>query len=156
MAADEFTPPATPLPADQAQRDLDHLNLLATFHYVFGGLGILCSCFFLFYVGMGVLILTNPAMVVMKGAGTHAPQVTAWIAIAVGTTLTLAGWAFSSLWIFAGNGLKHHTHYNLIVVVTAIGFLFMPIGTVLSLFTLLTLMRPSVKALFGKYPSPAA
>ena len=55
-----------------------------------------------------------------------------------------------------GNRLKNHTNYTYCLVVDAIACTFVPFGTVLGVFTIIVLVRPSVKALFGIQSPPLA
>src|SRR5262245_21790256 len=67
----------------------------------------------------------------------------------------LAGWALAGLVALAGKRLAQRTHYTYCLVIAAISCMFMPMGTVLGVFTLIVLLRPSVKVLFGQAPPPA-
>jgi hypothetical protein len=52
--------------------------------------------------------------------------------------------------------LKRHTNYTYCLVVAAIECMFTPFGTVLGVLTIIVLVRPTVKALFGVSQLPQA
>jgi hypothetical protein len=60
-----------------------------------------------------------------------------------------AGWMFAILLIVAGRFLSKRKHYMFCLVMAAISCIFMPFGTILGIFTIIVLMQPSVKQLFG-------
>ncbi len=53
------------------------------------------------------------------------------------------------LHLFAAAGLKKRSRYTLILVVSGLACLSFPLGTALGVFSIIVLMRPSVKALFA-------
>ena len=55
----------------------------------------------------------------------------------------------------AGRYLLQRTHYTFCLVVAAIACLLMPFGTALGIFTIIVLMRPSVREMFEGAPRPA-
>lgn len=62
--------------------------------------------------------------------------------------MMLTAWAMAVAMIIAGRGLKQRTKYTYCLVVAGISCIFMPLGTVLGVFTIVVLTRPGVKALF--------
>jgi len=63
--------------------------------------------------------------------------------------LMIGAWALAGCILIAGWKLGQHRSYMYCLVVAAIECFFMPFGTVLGVFTIIVLMRPSVKRLFG-------
>ena len=63
----------------------------------------------------------------------------------------LVGLAFAVCVILTGRYIVRHKHYIFCLVMASLNCLFMPFGTILGVFTIVVLMRPSVKTLF--YPS---
>ncbi len=131
-------------------QDDEHLRLLSIFHYVLGGLSAVFSCFALFYVGLGLVFLFVPAT---GKSGEAPPAFVGWFVIAIGAVLLLAGWAFAAGLLYAGRCLAHRVHHTYCLVMAALACMVMPLGTVLGVFTLIVLLRPSVRALFG-VPQP--
>jgi hypothetical protein len=131
-------------------QDAEHLNLLAVFHYVVGGLAALFACipFIHFFMGLAMVAgwfpNTDPAA---RTVGT--------IFMVFASVFILAGWTFAICLIAAGRRLATRRSYTFCLVMAAISCLFMPFGTVLGVFTIIVLMRESVKELFGRPPATA-
>jgi ABC-type Fe3+ transport system permease subunit len=129
-------------------QDLEHLRLLAIFHYVVAGLGALVACFPLIYLVLGLVMIFAPAT--FEGRHHHDEMI--WIPglflSAFGSALALAGWAFATCVFLAGRNLARQRRYTFCLVMGAIMCIFVPFGTVLGVFTLIVLLRPSVRPLF--------
>lgn len=71
----------------------------------------------------------------------------------VGATIfILSGWTLAVLLFIAGRCLARRKRHLFCLVVAGISCLFMPFGTILGVFTMVVLLRPSVKAQFQGYP----
>ena len=124
--------------------DEKHLDLLATFHYIVGGLTALFACFPLIHVAVGVAIILGEA-----DGKYHAPPAAGWFFVVIGSTFILLGWALAAAILIAGKKLWRRTAYMYCLVVAGIECTFMPFGTVLGVFTIIVLMKDSVKRLFA-------
>lgn len=136
-------PPPDPHPAPPNQ-DEEHLRALAIIHYVFGGLTALFACFPFIHLGVGLFMLLKPAAFDPRPPPPFLP----WFFIGLGITFILAGWTLALLFVLAGRNLSRRRRYVFCQVVAALGCVLIPLGTVLGVFTLIVLSRPSVKALF--------
>lgn len=125
-------------------KDQGHLQLLSIFHYVFAGLTGFFSLFFLIYIFIGIMVLVIPG----KSTDQEAAMFMGWIFIVVGVIVIAFSWTIVGLLIAAGRNLTRHRKHTFCLVVAAFSTLLMPLGTILGVFTLVVLMRPSVKALF--------
>jgi hypothetical protein len=132
---------------DAMNEDLQYLKLLSIFHYVVGGLAALFACFPIIYIAVGVLAVYAPGT--MDSEGDALPALFGWIFIVVGAGLILIGWAFAVFTILAGRYLTRQVHYLFCMVMAAIECIFMPFGTVLGVFTIIVLAKPSVKKMFA-------
>ena len=130
-------------------KDLQHLKILSIFHYILGGLIAAGSSVFILHFAVGVMAIVSPAS--MGGA----PPLMGWLFAFVGGAAVLFGWAIGIGLIVAGRFLSRRRHH-LFCMVTAgiVAALFHPLGTALGVFTLIVLLRPSVKRLFetGELP----
>ncbi len=129
-------------------QDQEHLRLLSIFHYIVGGIAALFSFFPIIHLILGILFLVAPHRM---GGGPPPPPFLGWIFIIMGGGFILVGWAFAVCVILAGRFIVRHKHYIFCLVIASLNCLFMPFGTILGVFTIVVLVRPSVKALF--YPS---
>lgn len=147
----ETPPPSLPQPPNE---DARHLELLAVFHYVIAGLLALFACIPLLHVGMGVLFVVFPETF-ENSQGSPDPfpaQLFGWLFILIGSLLILCGWALAVVLAYAGRCLHRRRHRIFCLVVAGIACLFMPFGTVLGVFTIILLLKPSVIALFETPP----
>jgi len=126
--------------------DLHYLKLLSVFHYIVGGLGAFFAFIPLIYVVIGMLAVWIPGP--LDSEGEAVPVFIGWILIILGTGLVILGLAFSVCIIIAGRYLARQSHYMFCMVMAAIECMLMPFGTVLGVFTIVVLVRPSVKEIF--------
>ena len=135
-------------PATPANQDAEHLRLLTVFHYVVGGLTAVCACFPFIHLGIGIFMLFKPEAFTPRPP----PEFVAWLFIGLAAAFILAGWTLAVLLVLAGRNLARRRRYTFCQVVAGVGCLFMPFGTVLGVFTLIVLARPSVRELFENEP----
>lgn len=133
--------------AGTPNQDLEHLKWLSVFHYVLAAITALVFCFPLIHVAIGILIATG-ALSDRETSGP--PQAIGWIFALAGCSFVAAGWALAAAMFMAGRNLVARRRHTFCVVVAALSCMFMPFGTALGVFTLIVLMRPSVKALFDQ------
>lgn len=125
--------------------DDQHLRILSICHYVYAAMQALLGCIPLIYVGVGVFFLVNPPQ--MKG-GDPPPELFGWMMVIVGAIGSLFAWTVALCTLLAGRSLAARRRYTFCIVMAAICCVFPPIGTVLGVFTLIVLLRPSVKLQF--------
>jgi hypothetical protein len=125
-------------------QDLQHLRLLAIFHYVFGALVMFFASFFLFYLGLGLVMVLSPSSM----GGPPPPPALGWMFVLIGGTAVILGWAIGICLMLAGRFLNRRTHYIYCLVMAGVAALLPPLGTVLGVFTFIVLLRPSVKHFF--------
>jgi hypothetical protein len=126
-------------------QDEQHLDLLAIFHYVVGGLMALVPCFGFIHVGMGIAMLCGA----FDGGKEAPPPLFGWFLILLPGLFMTAAWTLAGLIIAAGRKLNKRRAYTFCLVMGAIECLLMPLGTVLGVFTIIVLTRESVKDLFA-------
>jgi hypothetical protein len=131
-------------------RDSEHLKLLSIFHYVLAGLTALGGLVPVIHVTLGFLMLTG----VIDGRDDEIRPVGALIMM-LGLGLMALLWTFAALLFFAGRSLGRRRNYTFCMIVAGIMCLNLPLGTVLGVFTILVLMRPSVQELFSAEPETA-
>ena len=127
-------------------QDEQHLRLLSIFHYVVGGMMALFACIPIFHLILGIVMIVAPDRM---GAGDQAPPLfIGWLFTLIGGTFILIGWALALCIIIAGRFLAFRRHYMFCLVIAAIECIFIPLGTVLGVFTIIVLTKESVKQLF--------
>lgn len=125
--------------------DLEHLRLLSIFHYLMAGLIALFSFLPLIHLGLGVMMATGSG-----DFGTDAPPAfIGWLVSCVAGFLIVLGLGSAACFALAGRNLARHRSWTFCMVIAGIACTIMPVGTVLGIFTILVLNRPSVRALFA-------
>jgi hypothetical protein len=134
--------------------DEDHLRILSILHYVLGGLSMLGGLFPLLYVIIGVVMLSGA----MDGPNPNSspPPFLGWAFIIGGGGISFLILAIGVCLLYAGYCLYTHKHYMFCFVVACLICLSVPLGTALGVFTIIVLVRPSVKELFEQPAEPRA
>jgi hypothetical protein len=133
-------------------KDLEHLRLLSIFHYVVATLMAVCACIPLVHLAIGLMFLFAPPETFRGDRGQSMDE---QFRLIFGLAFTiipgliiLAGWATAICVFVAGRSLAGLRRYTFCMIIAAVECVFMPFGTVLGVFALIVLSRPSVKALF--------
>lgn len=133
-----------PLLRDQRKVDAEHLALLAILHFVGAGLALVGLLFLLMHYAMFRAFFDEPTLwEQFKQPPPPAAAITMfkWVYLIGGV------WFVGSGVVNAMSGLfiRARKHRMFSVVVAAINCLHMPLGTLLGVFTILVLMRDSVR-----------
>ncbi len=148
----------------QERVDQEHLGTLALCHYILGGVTALFSSLFIIHIVMGLTIAHNPSafyapapppipgQAPMPIGSPFSPGMGYLFAI-MGTVAVLGGWTLGGLTAYAGRCLAARKNYIFLLIIAGINCAFvMPLGTLLGVFTIVVLTRPTVKVLFGRQP----
>ena len=132
--------------------DEGHLNNLAVGHYVVGAIMVAFSCLPLLHLGMGIAMMAGafPVEAEIEGNIEVAPNLFAWMFIIMGALFFLLGQAVSIGVIVSGRFLKQRKNYMYSFVLSCLICFFVPVGTILGVFTIIVLSRESVKQLYGR------
>lgn len=126
--------------------DAEHLRLLSVFHYVVGGLAALFALLPVMHLFMGIAMVTGRFD---EGPNQTEARFFGWFFIVLASAMIVAGLAFATSMILAGRFLAQRVYYTFCLVVAALECVFVPFGTVLGVFTIVVLQRPTVKEMFG-------
>jgi hypothetical protein len=127
-------------------QDEQHLDLLKIFYFVFAALQALGGCVPIVHLTLGVAMIAGK----LNGKGGDAgPEALGWFFVAIAAVLMTTFWTMAALTFTAGRRLAERRGYTFCIVIAAVLCLFMPLGTILGVFTIIVLQRPSVKARFG-------
>ena len=138
------------------KEDIDQIKILAIFHYVVAGVAGLFACFPIFHLMIGISMLTGGFF--SEGTPTDMPfpfPLFGLMFTLIPAAIILFGWAFAICLAISGYFLTKHQRWLFCMVMAGISCMFTPFGTVLGVFTIIVLMRPSVKELFN-YGVPTA
>ncbi len=130
------------------EKELKQLNTLAVLHYVWGGITLffgLLPVFVYFILGIGML---SGSMAAGNEEEQFVLGVIGGIFIVVASVAVIFIILFSVLKILTGVFLQRRKHRIFCMVIAGFECLNIPLGTLLGVFTLITLEKPEVKSLF--------
>lgn len=125
--------------------DEQYLKLLSIFHYVVGGIAGLFACFPIIHFAIGLSMLMSSFT---RSAQNGPPAFFGLLFTLIPGGIILFGWVFAICIILAGRFISQRKNHMFCMVIAGIECTFTPFGTVLGVFTIITLIRPSVKELF--------
>ena len=131
-------------------KDLEHLRWLSVSFYVYAGLTALFACIPFIHLFVGIAMVSGSFS---EGANPP-PPFFGWLFIGMASIFIVSGFALAVCNFLAGKYLKEQTKYTFCFVVAVINCMFAPLGTVLGIFTIIVLLRDSVKPLFEKQSFP--
>jgi len=132
----------------QMNEDENNLRLLSIFHYVLGGLAGLFSLLPFIHLAIGIAMIYAPEK--MTSSGNMSSTFAGWIFVAIASCLILLGWTLALCIILTGRYLARRKKYQFCLVISGVECLFVPLGTLLGIFSLIVLTKDSVKELFQK------
>jgi hypothetical protein len=127
-------------------QDEEHLRLLSIFHYVVAGIAALFSLFPIIHLVIGLALVFAPHK--FDGKGEPPPVWFGWIFVIFALVFMTLGFTFTGFVLAAGRFLAKRKYYLFCLVMAGVECMFMPFGTVLGVFTIVVLMKDSVKQLF--------
>jgi len=132
------------------QDDAAQLRLLSVLHYVMAGFTALFSLFPVIYLVLGIGVLSGVMPVDSSTASSPGEvQLMGWVFTGLGTVFFLGMLATAGLVGYAGRCLAREQRHTLCMVAAGVCCMFMPLGTLLGVFTLVTLSRTSVRERFA-------
>ncbi len=130
-------------------QDDEHLRLLSMFHYIAAGIIGLCACFPVIHLAVGLGMLLAPEEFSSSEQSSGPDRLVGLFFTLFAGAFIMVGWAFAIATAYAGRCLARREKRTCCFVVAAVNCLNTPIGTVLGVFTIIVLMRPSVEELFA-------
>jgi hypothetical protein len=137
------------------KRDIEHLKLLAIFHFVLAALTALLHSVPIIHIVLGVMMLNGTFPGARPGTPGAPPAFMGWFFVGIGSVVVFWGWSLAFCLTIAGFGLLRRKWRTFCCVVAGYACLHPPFGTALGVCTLLVLLRQSVRDLFaGKIVEP--
>ncbi|HET7535156.1 MAG TPA: hypothetical protein VFJ90_01785 [Candidatus Didemnitutus sp.] len=137
---------------DRRQVDAEHLKLLAIFHYVGAGFAVIALLFLFAHYSFVNFFFNNPRMWKGQKGGPPPAEI---FAVFRWFYLLGAVWFFASgvMNLVSAQCLRNRKHRVFSLTVAGINCVYMPLGAVLGVFTIVVLARESVREL---YEAPAS
>jgi len=127
--------------------DLHYLNLLSIFHYVVGGIKYVFGCIPIIHLVIGLVFLFAP---LHSNKGEELPMaLMGGFFVVFALAFITMSWTLATMMLIVGYKLGRRKSYMFCLVIACIECISMPFGTILGVFTIILLSRPSVKALFN-------
>jgi hypothetical protein len=126
--------------------------LLGILHYVLAGLsavGALVAFILMFDMAFSIMLLTAALPTPPAPLWGLAPDF-AWVFIGIGAFTMVSGATLALLTFLAGRFIARRRHRGFILAISLINCFSVPLGTMLGVYTMIVLSRPSVKAEFEK------
>ena len=136
-----------PLPRDQRKVDADHLRLLAIFHFVGAGLALVGLLFLVVHYSFMNVFFSNPKMWEGQKGGPSPGEFFAvfkWLYVFFGLWFVTC----FALNVISGLSLLAGKRRVFSLIVAGLNCVHMPLGTILGVFTIVVLLRDSVRELY--------
>jgi len=137
-----------PLVVPAVDNSAEHLKLLSFFHYGFAAFIALCGCFPMIHLFAGLVVIVAGKEIAASSSDGPPPAVVGWVFVIFASVMILGFWSLAALIFAGGRMLAKRRRYGLCIMVAVLCCLFMPFGTLLGVFTLVTLTKPHVKQMF--------
>jgi hypothetical protein len=136
--------------------DAEHLKMLSIFHYIVAGLALIGLLFLCLHFLVMTAVFANP-VIWNSHKNYPGPPPAAFTFFLTIFYLFIGGWlaASGALNLLSANFLRQRRHRTFSLVVAALNCLHIPFGTILGVFTMLVLSRPSVSAKYANERSAA-
>lgn len=150
------TPPPELQPVSYAVRDprttdVDHLRALSVCHFVWGGLLALFACFPIVHIILGFMFMAGAVpMTPSPNAPPFDQRPLGVFFVIFGSCAVLGGWTLAGFTIASGVLLRRRRRRMWSVVIAGINCAVFPFGTVLGVFSLMVLMRDSVRRIYDE------
>ena len=135
----------------QRKKDLEHVQLLAVFHFIVSGLAVLGIAFLYLHHLMMKTFMTQD---MWKGKEGGPPKeffaIFIWFYWVMGVLFAVVCVAN----VLSGLFLQQRKHRKFSLIVAGLDCVQFPFGTTLGVFTILVLLRDSVRQLYGENPAP--
>lgn len=128
--------------------DQEQLRLICIFHYVVAGFSALMGCLPIIHLTVGIGILTGFFDQPQRNAGPD--QFIGWIFVGLACVSMAMAWSGTVVILLSARFLQRRTHHTFCLVVAGLECLMIPFGTILGVFTIVVLTRPSVERLFDE------
>lgn len=126
-------------------QDVEHLKVLRICHFIWGGLSLMGALGGLIYIVLGGLFASRA----LPSDGPDAnPEVMGAIFLVIGVFLIIFCLLYAGLNVYSGISLGKQQNRTLSLITAGLNSLSIPLGTVLGIFTIMVLMRPTVKAAY--------
>ena len=135
-------------------RNREDLSLLGIFHYVLAALTMLCGGGYGAAMGLMAASMSSMARSTPSRGQPPPPEFFALFG-GMGALVAFGALLYAAALIAAGICLRRQRHWLYCMIIAGVSCAWMPLGTVLGVFSLLVLLRPGARDLFSGAVPPA-
>lgn len=128
-------------------KDEKHLDQLSLGFKIYAAINALFSCIPFIHLFLGIMMVMGK----MDDGKNAPPAAVGWFLIVFAAVFIIIGWAISICNFYAGKSLKERRNYTFCFVMSCINCAFMPLGTILGVFSIIVLVRDPVKNIFQQH-----
>ena len=133
-------------------QNAQYLKILSIFHFVVAAITALVACFPIIHFLVGLGMLGASVIPGLFGEDALPPfpfSLVGLFFVVIAGSMILGGWAFAVCQALNGYFLLTRKHHMFCLIVAGIECAFPPLSTALGVFTLVLLLQPAVKEMFG-------
>lgn len=130
--------------------DLQHLGYLRIGHLVNAGILFLIALFPVIHLVMGIAMIAG----MFEGEKDPPPEFLGYFFVVIAVILMAMFGALAVLNLYAARALGAQKNWIFCVVMAAVNIMFSPLGIIIGVFSLVVLLRESVKQLFASRAQP--
>ncbi len=130
--------------------DLKHLRYLRIGHFVNAGILFLIALFTVIYMVIGVAMIGGA----FEGDKDPPPEFLGFFFVVIGVVLMAIFGGLAVLNLIVARNLRSQRNWIFCVVMAAVNVMFSPLGIIIGVFSLVVLLRESVKQLFAASAQP--
>jgi hypothetical protein len=133
-------------------QNAQYLKVLSIFHFVVAAITALVACFPILHFLVGLWLFAGSLMPGAFGESATPPfpvPLSGLFFMAIAGTFILTGWAFAVCQALNGYFLLTRKRHMFCLIVAGIECAFPPLSTVLGVFTVVLLLQPAVREMFG-------
>ena len=137
-------PPAGSFLVDQERRNAENLKILSICHYVHAGLIALFACFPIIHLVVGGMMVSGNFAGGASASERGMIQVMGGFFVVFSSLFILVGWALAVANFLAAGKLGEKESRTFCMIVAGVNCMNMPLGTILGIFTVITLSKQPV------------
>lgn len=133
--------------------DESNLKLISILFYVWAFLHACAGIVGVLFIAAGTFLTVMPRLVQEQNG--NLPPWFGAVFTGIGIFVFILIEAGAALMFFVGRNISRRTHHTYCMIMAGFSCLSIPLGTALGIFTIITLQKPSVRAMFYPPPQPS-
>ena len=140
--------PDTVPPGQESGKDGVQLKQLVLYHYILAGLTVVLSLTPVFHLFLGLAMMRRE--IPLPGLEQLPQKELGQLIVVLAGGMILLGWVHASVIFVMGRWIAQRRRHALLLVISGMNCVYIPFGTLVSIWTIIVLSRPRVGILFGR------